>query len=89
MTISAGPGSAGTAGAGATADMIVQRDLPVPADDGFVLRADVFRPSGSDPFPVIMSFGLYGKSLPFQSEWFVSGCWPGIRTWLRDRAAPT
>lgn len=50
MTISAGPGSAGTAGAGATADMSVQRDPPVPADDGFVLRADVFRPSGSGPF---------------------------------------
>jgi predicted acyl esterase len=54
--------------------MIVQRDLPVPADDGLVLRADVFRPPGAGPFPVIMSLGPYGKSLPFQSEWF-AGRW--------------
>jgi uncharacterized protein len=52
--------------------MIVQRDLPVPADDGVVLRADVFRPPGPGPVPVIMSLGPYGKSLPFQSAWFAS-----------------
>ena len=67
-----GPGSAGTTGAGATAGMLVQRDVPVPADDGLVLRADLFRPPGPGPFPVIMSLGPYGKSLPFQSEWFAS-----------------
>jgi len=52
--------------------MIVERDLPVPVDDGLVLRADLFRPSGPGPFPVIMSLGPYGKSLPFQSEWFAN-----------------
>jgi hypothetical protein len=52
--------------------MIVHRDVPVPADDGLVLRADIFRPSGPGPVPVIMSLGPYGKSLPFQSEWFAS-----------------
>jgi len=52
--------------------MIVDRDLPIPMDDGLILRADVFRPPGPGPFPVIMSLGPYGKSLPFASEWFAA-----------------
>jgi uncharacterized protein len=52
--------------------MIVERDVPIPMDDGLVLRADVFRPPGPGPFPVIMSLGPYGKSLPFASEWFAA-----------------
>jgi predicted acyl esterase len=62
----------------ATAGMIVQRDLPVPMDDGLVLRADVFRPVEPGPFPVIMSLGPYGKSLPFSSEWFAAR-WERLR----------
>jgi predicted acyl esterase len=56
----------------AGAAMIVQRDLPVPMDDGLVLRADVFRPDRPGRFPVIMSLGPNGKGMPFASEWF--GC---------------
>jgi uncharacterized protein len=56
----------------AVAPMIVQRDLPVPMDDGLVLRADVFRPDGPGPVPVIMSLGPYGKGLPFSCEWFAA-----------------
>ena len=52
--------------------MIVQRDLPVPMDDGLVLRADVFRPDAPGPVPVIMSLGPYGKGLPFSSGWFAA-----------------
>ncbi|MDQ2816436.1 MAG: CocE/NonD family hydrolase [Actinomycetota bacterium] len=52
--------------------MIVRRDLPVPMDDGLVLRADVFRPDGPGRFPVIMSLGPYGKALPFSREWFAA-----------------
>jgi uncharacterized protein len=55
-----------------TTAMIVERDLPVPMDDGVILRADVFRPPGPGPFPVIMSLGPYGKGLPFQSAWFAA-----------------
>ena len=58
--------------AGTAAATIVERDVGIPMDDGLVLRADVFRPAGRGPFPVIMSLGPYGKSLPFQSEWFAS-----------------
>src|ERR1022692_4048207 len=67
MTPGSGPHPAGPA-----VPMIVQRDLPVPMDDGLVLRADVFRPDGPGPFPVIMSLGPYGKGLPFSSEWFAA-----------------
>lgn len=52
--------------------MLMERDVPIPMDDGLILRADVYRPAGSGPFPVIMSLGPYGKGLPFQSAWFAS-----------------
>ncbi len=62
----------------AAGPMIVERDLPIPMDDGLILRADVFRPPGPGPFPVIMSLGPYGKSLPFASEWFAAR-WERLR----------
>ena len=37
--------------------MIIERDLPVPMDDGLVLRADVYRPDTNQPVPVIMTHG--------------------------------
>jgi uncharacterized protein len=66
------PGERPEMAAPATVPMIVARDLPVPVDDGIVLRADVFRPVEPGPFPVIMSLGPYGKALPFASEWFAA-----------------
>jgi predicted acyl esterase len=67
----AAPGARGPARAAAV-PMVVQRDVPIPMDDGLVLRADVFRPPGPGPCPVIMSLGPYGKSLPFAAEWFAA-----------------
>jgi len=46
--------------------MIIERDVPVPAGDGVVLRADVFRPEGPGRYPVILSYGPYAKGLAFQ-----------------------
>jgi predicted acyl esterase len=48
--------------------MVIERDVPVPMDDGIVLRADVFRPAGPSPgrHPVLLSYGPYGKGLAFQ-----------------------
>jgi predicted acyl esterase len=34
--------------------IIIDWDVPVTMADGTVLRADVFRPDGDDPCPVIM-----------------------------------
>ncbi len=46
--------------------MMIDRDVPVPADDGVVLRADVFRPEGPGRYPVILTYGPYAKGLAFQ-----------------------
>jgi uncharacterized protein len=41
-------------------------DVPIRMDDGLVLRADVFRPAAEGRYPVILSYGPYGKGLAFQ-----------------------
>ncbi|MDR7434860.1 MAG: CocE/NonD family hydrolase [Armatimonadota bacterium] len=46
--------------------MRIDYDVPIPMDDGVVLRADVFRPIPEGKYPVILSYGPYGKGLPFQ-----------------------
>ena len=47
-------------------NMRIDWDLPIPMDDGIVLRADVYRPIDDGRYPVILSYGPYGKGLPFQ-----------------------
>jgi uncharacterized protein len=41
-------------------------NVPIPMDDGIVLRGDVFRPTVDGRYPVILSYGPYGKNLAFQ-----------------------
>ena len=48
--------------------MQVDWDLPIPMDDGIVLRADVFRPVGSGKCPVILNYGPYAKGHAFQDS---------------------
>ena len=48
-----------------SAGMRIDWDVPIPIDDGVVLRCDVFRPLDDKPHPVIMSQGPYGKWLHF------------------------
>lgn len=48
--------------------MIIERDVPVLMDDGLELRADVYRPDGSEPVPVIMTMGPYGKGVRYQDQ---------------------
>lgn len=53
--------------------MWIDWDVPIPMDDGIVLRADVFRPIKEGKYPVILSYGPYGKGLHFAegypSQW--------------------
>jgi putative CocE/NonD family hydrolase len=49
-----------------------EHDVPVPMRDGVVLRADVWRPSGSGPFPVLVYRTPYGKSAA-QSDYTTFG----------------
>ncbi len=46
--------------------MRIDWDVPITADDGVVLRADVFRPIAEGRYPVILTYGPYAKGLAFQ-----------------------
>ena len=41
-------------------------------DDGLVLCADVFRPVAEGKYPVILSYGPYGKGVDFQEGYRVA-----------------
>ena len=45
--------------------MRIDWDVPIKMDDGLVLRADIFRPIEEGRYPVIMSYGPYGKGVSF------------------------
>lgn len=47
-------------------NMTIEWDVPIEIDDGIVLRADVYRPIEAGRYPVILSYGPYGKGLSFQ-----------------------
>ncbi|MGO4156995.1 CocE/NonD family hydrolase [Cupriavidus sp. YAF13] len=49
-----------------SANMAIDWDVPIEMDDGIVLRADVYRPIAPGEYPVIMTYGPYGKGLSFQ-----------------------
>ncbi|MDW7740092.1 MAG: CocE/NonD family hydrolase [Bacillota bacterium] len=46
--------------------MQIDWDVPIKMDDGLILKADVFRPVEEGKYPVIMTYGPYGKGLSFQ-----------------------
>jgi len=46
--------------------MRIDWDVPIRMDDGLVLRADIFRRPQEGRYPVILSYGPYGKGLAFQ-----------------------
>ena len=46
--------------------MQIDWDVPIAARDGLVLKADVFRPPTKGRYPVMMTYGPYGKGLAFQ-----------------------
>src|ERR1051326_7032605 len=46
------------------APMILDRDAEIPMRDGARLRANIYRPDGPGQFPVLMTFGPYGKDVP-------------------------
>jgi predicted acyl esterase len=45
--------------------MKIDWDVEIPMDDGLVVRADIYRPDGDGRYPVLMSYGPYGKGLSF------------------------
>lgn len=53
--------------------MKIDWDVPITMDDGIVLRADVYRPIQEGKYPVILTYGPYGKGLAFQDLY--KTCW--------------
>jgi uncharacterized protein len=51
-----------------TVEIIFEADLIVPMRDGIGLAADVYRPAGGGPFPVLLERTPYNKSAPSRSE---------------------
>jgi predicted acyl esterase len=47
-------------------NMRIEWDAPIRMRDGVILRADVFMPIAEGRYPVLMSYGPYGKGLSFQ-----------------------
>ena len=47
----------------------IEIDLPIPMDDGLVLRADVYRPLEEGRYPALVSYGPYAKGLAFQEAY--------------------
>ena len=46
--------------------MRIDWDVPIEMNDGLVLRADVYRPIAEGKYPVILTYGPYGKALHFE-----------------------
>ena len=46
--------------------MRIDWDMPIKMDDGLVLRCDIYRPIAEGKYPVIMTYGPYGKWLHFE-----------------------
>jgi predicted acyl esterase len=49
--------------------MQIDWDVAIKANDGLVLRADVYRPLGNGKYPVILAYGPYAKGLSFQEAY--------------------
>lgn len=46
--------------------MRIDWDVPIAMEDGLILRADLFRPDKPGRYPVLISYGAFGKGLAFQ-----------------------
>src|SRR5215472_13828512 len=54
-------------------EMLLEQNTDVPMRDGAILRANVYRPNADGRFPVLMTFGPYGKDVPLRE--FMQEAW--------------
>ena len=47
-------------------EMVVETDIDIPMRDGAILKANFFHPKAAGKFPVLMTFGPYGKDVPLK-----------------------
>jgi len=57
--------------------MILEKDAAIRMRDGAILRANVFRPQAEGTFPVLMTFGPYGKDVHLSQ--FMPPAWERIQ----------
>jgi len=50
-------------------EIVVQKDVPAEMRDGTTLMADVYRPSGSEEYPVLLTRQPYGKDLAIATSY--------------------
>ena len=43
--------------------MRIDWDVPIEMDDGIILRCDIYRPIKDGKYPVLLTYGPYGKYL--------------------------
>jgi uncharacterized protein len=55
--------------AGKVVQITTELDVPARMRDGVTLRADVYRPAGEGPWPVLLARTPYGKQLPPATTW--------------------
>jgi predicted acyl esterase len=58
--------------------IVLDHDVDVPVRDGAKLKANVFRPQAPGKYPVLMTFGPYGKDLHFKYN--SPGPWENLNT---------
>ena len=49
-------------------NMRVEKNVLIPMSDGTALRCNVFRPDDDGRYPIVMSFGVYGKDVHFEDS---------------------
>src|SRR5215813_10634782 len=54
-------------------EMLLEQNADVPVRDGAILHANVYRPNANGRFPVLMTFGPYGKDVPLRE--FMQEAW--------------
>ncbi|HXP75049.1 MAG TPA: CocE/NonD family hydrolase, partial [Stellaceae bacterium] len=58
-------------------EMTLDKNVGIAMRDGAVLRANVFRPKAEGKFPVLMTFGPYGKEVPLRE--FMDEAWNRLK----------
>ena len=58
-------------------EMHLERNVEVPMRDGARLRANIYRPDADGRFPVLMTFGPYGKDVPLRQ--FMQEAWDRLQ----------
>jgi hypothetical protein len=53
--------------------MLLEQNADVLVRDGAILHANVYRPNANGRFPVLMTFGPYGKDVPLRE--FMQEAW--------------